>query len=554
MNSKENAAEIANSRRELACPVCLEEFHEPKILPACRHSVCKLCLEKIVDRIVPSTIQCPVCRGESILEDPEVTQLETNVKLVGELKKMNLEKEKDEICRNIESAVARVTSLEKLLGDFDAVKKRRMENADKAKNEVKLATSRLINAIQRNESVLCTQLESEKKRQLDLFDARRSEVEALLARTRSFVSAAKGALERDEISEFKHWNLAEGDLVQKRSHEELICYASMEIQFNSNEALMVKLGEAGLGSISVRDYAAAKVAFYNGSVPLSPIPRPVEVLRTITPPELGFESFSPLTIAADGKNRLAVSDPSNNNVLLFDRQGSLVRRILSPTAIPMLFSGVAFGKDKTTLIAVNAGRDVHYINVEEGTFQVTYKGNPTSDLKYCFLTTDTDGRILLTCEPATKNSRPCVVVYSDKPFGKPDLTFGHGSGEGSLLFPFKAWRLEDEYFVADMEKGCVMVYDLEGVFRRHFGGKEAKIDAPGIPGRLMLPTGMAPHPDNNTIFVCDWGSSTVQIYTRDGAFTDVFPVGGRPTDIAIFDDGTIFVSSKDDQWIKILSV
>ncbi|KAJ7334397.1 hypothetical protein OS493_014708 [Desmophyllum pertusum] len=61
-------------------------------------------------------------------------------------------------------------------------------------------------------------------------------------------------------------------------------------------------------------------------------------------------------------------------------------------------------------------------------------------------------------------------------------------------------------------------------------------------------------PSEETFLVCDWGSSSIQTYKPDGTFLGAFPIDGRPTDIALFNDGTLVVSSKDDQWIQFMSI
>lgn len=551
MASEENQKQFnsRDSTREYSCPVCLEEFQDPKILPVCNHNVCRQCLEKMVGIIIPASIQCPVCRQESLVVEEGVAHLETNTSLVDNLKQINVEKKKIENLKAVETARDKIEILGKLLEDFSSKKEQRIRDAEEVKEELRLTAVRLIDVIRKKENEVYQELDNAVNEQLKIYQDQQSEVESLLKKTKSFVVTAEEALKQGEISELN--TAPESDFVEARAHEELICLASMKIRFEPNKMVIENFEKEGIGHVRVPDYASTKAAMYNGSVPLV-VPRPVEVIRKITPSELGFESFSPLTIATDGRDYLAVSDPENNNILLLNNRGTLLRRIVSATTTAMMFSGVAFTKDNQ-LIAVNGGRDIHFLNPLDGSFKVTYKGNPSSGLKYCFLTTDMQGRILLTCEPSTKTSRPCVVVYSDTPLGSPELTLGF-SGNGSLLFPFKAWCLKGEYFVSDMEKGCIMVYDERGDFIRHFGGKDAKVTGPGSAGHLVLPTGMAPNPQNDTFLVCDWGSSTVQIYKLDGTFIGVFSVDGRPTDIAIFEDGTVVVSSKDDQWIKILSV
>ncbi|XP_072046118.1 uncharacterized protein [Amphiura filiformis] len=67
---------------ELSCPVCFELFvdpNTPKILPACGHVCCEVCLKKMVAEQMAQT--CPECRKEICLPKGGVTSLLTNFRL-----------------------------------------------------------------------------------------------------------------------------------------------------------------------------------------------------------------------------------------------------------------------------------------------------------------------------------------------------------------------------------------------------------------------------------------------------------------------------------------
>lgn len=92
------------------------------------------------------------------------------------------------------------------------------------------------------------------------------------------------------------------------------------------------------------------------------------------------------------------------------------------------------------------------------------------------------------------------------------------------------------------------MYDAQGIYRRQFGGKDE--DGQQSSSHLVLPTGLALSSHNECFYICDWGSSTIQVYKPDGTFVAMFTIDGRPTDIVLLDTGTVVISSKDDQWIK----
>ena len=62
MNSGELVEELAE---DLICPVCLEDFKQPKVLK-CKHVFCRRCLEKLIDK---KKLMCPICRTENQFEE-----------------------------------------------------------------------------------------------------------------------------------------------------------------------------------------------------------------------------------------------------------------------------------------------------------------------------------------------------------------------------------------------------------------------------------------------------------------------------------------------------
>ncbi|XP_037118575.1 E3 ubiquitin/ISG15 ligase TRIM25 isoform X1 [Syngnathus acus] len=48
-------------QEELTCPVCLDVFHDPRLLP-CGHNFCKICLDRLRQLTDQSRFQCPECR------------------------------------------------------------------------------------------------------------------------------------------------------------------------------------------------------------------------------------------------------------------------------------------------------------------------------------------------------------------------------------------------------------------------------------------------------------------------------------------------------------
>lgn len=62
--------------KESICPICLEEYVEPKVLP-CLHNICKKCLKEMLHRHT-QTFHCPICRAVCPIPERGVAGFPTN--------------------------------------------------------------------------------------------------------------------------------------------------------------------------------------------------------------------------------------------------------------------------------------------------------------------------------------------------------------------------------------------------------------------------------------------------------------------------------------------
>ncbi|KAL3859262.1 hypothetical protein ACJMK2_009489 [Sinanodonta woodiana] len=80
MNLGDNASSM---EEELTCPVCLELYADPLLLP-CSHSICKKCIQDIVDNRTKTGkegLDCPSCRKTCALDQEMVSKLPRNLAL-----------------------------------------------------------------------------------------------------------------------------------------------------------------------------------------------------------------------------------------------------------------------------------------------------------------------------------------------------------------------------------------------------------------------------------------------------------------------------------------
>ena len=71
MNDRLNS-EIDRIRKLLECPICLEKYANPKILP-CSHTFCLRCIIPVNRKIT-----CPMCRMETIVPNAGTIGLTSN--------------------------------------------------------------------------------------------------------------------------------------------------------------------------------------------------------------------------------------------------------------------------------------------------------------------------------------------------------------------------------------------------------------------------------------------------------------------------------------------
>ena len=129
-----------------------------------------------------------------------------------------------------------------------------------------------------------------------------------------------------------------------------------------------------------------------------------------------------------------------------------------------------------------------------------------------------------------------------------------GSGEGQFNTPFDVEVRDDEVFVADSHNNRVQVLDLDGNFRRVWGGTG---DADGQ-FRRNRGLSVDPRPGQDWIYVTDAKNDRVQRFTLAGLHLDSWGTIGagdeeffRPRGIAVLDDGRIAIGDADNQRVKI---
>uniref|UniRef100_A0A3Q3K835 RING-type E3 ubiquitin transferase n=1 Tax=Monopterus albus TaxID=43700 RepID=A0A3Q3K835_MONAL len=90
----------------LVCSICLDHYHNPKVLP-CLHTFCEKCLQNYIPP-QSLTLSCPVCRQTSILPEKGVAALQNNFFITNLMEVLQRDPEcsRPETCSVLESASA----------------------------------------------------------------------------------------------------------------------------------------------------------------------------------------------------------------------------------------------------------------------------------------------------------------------------------------------------------------------------------------------------------------------------------------------------------------
>ena len=123
--------------------------------------------------------------------------------------------------------------------------------------------------------------------------------------------------------------------------------------------------------------------------------------------------------------------------------------------------------------------------------------------------------------------------------GKYLYKFGDRDGAGKMNFPLCIAFYQNKVFVSQHGAGCLLVYDLNKAFLKQIG-------TPGNGERqLSSPRGITINESNGDIFVCDYGTNRVQIFSKDFLFKSQFGKGilKSPSDIKLTNEYIYVLSS-----------
>lgn len=535
---------------ELLCPVCLEEFKDPKFL-ACAHNICKECLEQMVETS-GSEVNCPVCRRSIEIPEGGVTCIPTNQVLVRLIEATPGRKEKVEIQLALEKAKPVVRIITKKISFFDKILTDMSINVGAVEKEIREKADQLVEAIRKQETSFCSEIEEYYGRKQDMIHKQKSNLFKIHSNALNSVNLAEAILKQDDASEISEITTA---LVQQLDEVSLLNLEERGDTSTYDERLEFSMNtEATCGRI-LEDKKFGKIS--RKFLKVQPKPTSSSMVSSIDWSRLGQvvhrlghkgskKGFfkGPAGVSSNEFGEIAISDFFNNRVQVFDsrlkflfefgKKGIENGQFQSPT-------GVAYTSYNNIVVFDSKNSRVQIFN-RSGEFVSKFgqQGSSVGDFGQSgTLTVDRSGDIIVT---DSDNNR--VQVFSNNGVFK--IQFG-GQGTEGFDNPLDTVAIDDDYFITDSGNHCIKVFNSEGQYVRQFGRQGAGA------GGFQCPRGLAVDYINELVLVCDSENHSVHIFEPDGICLGKFPTKKIPVALAIFQRHYLLVCSYHSNCVQLIS-
>ena len=254
----------------------------------------------------------------------------------------------------------------------------------------------------------------------------------------------------------------------------------------------------------------------------------------------------PRGIAVNSNGLIAVTDPERHCVLIYDKEGTFVRKLGRYGDNPGQLDipcGVTYLNDNEILVTDENHR-IHQFNIQTGNFVKRFGKYGTGEGQFQNpegLSVDGERRVVV----ADYHNNRIQVLTKD---GKPVFKFGD-SGPEKLNSPTGCIYHKNMFIVSDRWNNSLKVFDSSGKFLYKIGTK-GKAD-----GKLSCPWGLCieKYGNRENLLVCDGDNGRIQQFTLAGCFTGKTVTGLQdPMYIATTPDGRILVSDYKASKIYVL--
>ena len=539
---------VSAVEHEISCPICFEDFEEPKCLPNCAHNVCQQCLQGM-EKKRNNILECPVCRVESVIPKGGVSAFPKNHLLVRLIEQSPGRREK----RYLKEAVKRCK--EKLQGAKDSLTEmeKRYVNSKTKRDEMKQRIQSLVEGVvktaREQEQKMLHEINSRHDQDEGIYKTLQSSAMELCESATECIETVQGIIQNGELKDLKDLKDALAEQVNDLSE----CLEMRMLEANgeftqpfdislTNTDLAEKfvdeefsLGKLSINSFKITDQGETPQNILTACVPsvwtvteVKPIPAVVSgveecpssgsLIQRIDSFSCGKEDFEPFSVAASRHSGdFAVLDRENKHVHIFNEDGAIMNsfRVRYGDLFDIAFSS----EDEIVVVNRERNRLLHYDYF--GNFHKKVMCASKENVKFTSLTVDVHGRYIISSRPYYGHeyqgeTSPCILVYSSS--GNLTLSFG----EDELVSPKRAVFLNGKFYVADSEREQVLVFDKNGSLIDSFGQYD-----------FGMPSGITADCNNRNLLVSDTSSSDVLVYHQSGVFLNSFDTGEEPIQIAV---------------------
>ena len=512
---------------EISCPICLDEFDEPKCLPSCAHNVCQLCLEGMVKKR-KDRIECPVCRVESVIPQEGVAAFPKNHLLVRLIERTPGRKEKQSIKEAIKSCSTKLESAKAAFKEMEDRFEKARSEVDETRKKIASSAERIISMVRLQEQKMMDEIERKfrENRNEGTFEEHKSTAFELCENASGCIQTVEDILQNTELADLKDLREAIVEELDDftKTLETRTFWANCEfkdpfdVSFTSTDSVKKFIeDECSLGKLVINtesDTSQSGFEQWPSAPPDADFSRCGSVLLTVDSSSTRIRNFNPFSVAAwRNSAHFAALDEEKKRVHIFDEGGEITYtfRIMYGD-----LWDIAVSNDyEVVVVNRESNRLLHYdVN---GNFLRKFMTAPNDNVKFTSLSVDIHGRLITTSNPHYgEDVKPCILVYSS--CGRLLLSFG----ENVLQSPEKAVFLNGKFFVPDSERGHVLVFNKSGDHVAEIGYFD-----------LESPSSIAADHVNGNVAVSDSRNSMIYIYSQDGDLLHSFCSEFPPKQIAL---------------------
>lgn len=532
--SKATANSESISGNILLCPVCEEEYDDPKRLP-CMHTVCLGCLESVVPENA-LIMKCPIDDQELPMPKGGVSVLPSDLKIIRllELSSGDQTTNKPKTPKKPKRPVSEETKKKPVVrGQVAATLE---EEAELVRKLFTQTADKIREAVSDKEKEILKEIDDLVNKQL-----RKAASEASFSNgTESCGNEGNGAGKDESDSSKKH--------------------PSFIIDLTPSRKLLQMAREDGLGNIkfglkSTTPSPAEKPIPVNKPIPSASANASTksggtaEIINTVNLPNRYKRSFGPSAVAVSHAGHVAVSDFGSECILLFDPEGNFVKKIGGESGDAGLEGpdGLAFLPDNNLVVSDGPLDGLQSIKLYKptGEYLKTLFELDTSDgeeLYFGRVTIDSENRIILACS----GEDPRIRIFDS------NGNFKFQFGGGSLSGPQKAVFFDDQFFVSDSDGGrqrsCIKIFDKTGTFVSSFNESKLNVGEQDNMGLdVTYPIHIAVH--KGIILAYHGLCSKILLFKPDGTFVIEYRAVSGIRDMSVYDNGNIIVTCGEESML-----